>query len=77
MDLNEFVANFADQIDDVDVDSIEAGTEFKDLEEWSSMSALAVIAMVDSEYDVQIKGDDIRNAETIEDLFNRVKEIKG
>ena len=77
MTLDEFVANFADQIDDVDVDSIKADTEFKDLEEWSSMSALAVIAMVDAEYDVQIKGDDIRNAETIEDLFNRVKEIKG
>lgn len=77
MDLNEFVANFADQIDDVDVSLIKADTEFKDLEEWSSMSALAVIAMVDAEYDVQIKGDDIRNAETIEDLFNKVKEIKG
>jgi len=77
MDLNEFVANFAEQIDDVDIDSIKADTEFKDLEEWSSMSALAVIAMVDSEYDVQIKGDDIRKAETIEDLYNRVKEIKG
>ena len=77
MDLNEFIANFADQIDDVNVESIKADTEFKDLEEWSSMSALAVIAMVDSEYDVQIKGDDIRNSETIEDLYNRVKEIKG
>lgn len=77
MDLNEFIANFADQIDDVDVSTIKADTEFKDLDEWSSMSALAVIAMVDAEYDVQIKGDDIRNAETIEDLFNRVKEIKG
>lgn len=77
MELNEFVANFADQIDDVDIDSIKADTEFKELDEWSSMSALAVIAMVDAEYDVQIKGDDIRNAETIEDLFNRVKEIKG
>ena len=77
MDLNEFVVNFADQIDDVDVDTIKADTEFKDLEEWSSMSALAVIAMVDAEYDVQIKGDDIRNSETIEDLYNRVKELKG
>ena len=77
MDLNEFIANFADQIDDIDISAIKADTEFKELEEWSSMSALAVIAMVDAEYDVQIKGDDIRNAETIEDLFNRIKEIKG
>lgn len=77
MDLNDFITNFVDQIDDVDTASINASTQFKDLQEWSSMSALAVIAMVDAEYDVQIKGDDIRNAKTIEDLFNRVKEIKG
>ena len=77
MDLNEFITNFVDQIDDVDTASIKASTQFKDLQEWSSMSALAVIAMIDAEYDVQIKGDDIRNAKTIEDLFNRVKEIKG
>jgi len=34
---------------------------------------LSVIAMVDEEYDVTIKGDDIRNSSTIEDLFNIVK----
>ena len=77
MYLNEFITNFIEQLDGVDASTIKADTEFKDLDEQSSMSALAVIAMVDAEYDVQIKGDDIRNAETIDDLFNRVKEIKG
>ena len=28
--------------------------------------------MCDEEYDVKIKGDDIRNANTVEDLFNIV-----
>lgn len=32
--------------------------------------ALSIIAIVDDEYDVAIKGDDIRNSQTIEDLFN-------
>ena len=50
-----------------------AGTEFKTLDEWSSLIALSLIAMVDEEYDITIKGDDIRNATTIEDLFNTVK----
>ena len=31
--------------------------------------SLAIIAMVDEEYGVRIKGDDIKNANTIEDLF--------
>ena len=30
--------------------------------------------MIDEEYDVTIKGDDIRSAKTIEDLYNTVKE---
>ena len=73
MELNEFVENFADQFDDTDASEIKAETEFRELDEWSSLIALSVIAMVDEEYDVTIKGDDIRNSSTIEDLFNIVK----
>ena len=74
MDIKDFIANFADQFEDTDVNEIQATTVFKDLEEWSSLLALSVIAMVDEEYDVALKGDDIRNAQTVEDLFNVVKE---
>jgi acyl carrier protein len=73
MELKDFIANFADQFDDTDASEITAATEFKNLDEWSSLIALSVIAMVDEEYDVTIKGDDIRNSNTIEDLFNIVK----
>ena len=48
-------------------------TEFKKLEEWSSLMALSVIAMVDEEYGITIQGEDIRNANTIADLFDNVK----
>lgn len=73
MELNEFVAHFAEQFDDTDASEIKAETVFKELDEWSSLIALSVIAMVDEEYDVTIKGDDIRNSVTVEDLFNAVK----
>ena len=65
--------NFAEQFDDTDVNDIQATTVFKELDEWSSLLALSVIAMVDEEYEVTIKGEDIRNANTVEDLFNVVK----
>lgn len=71
--LDEFIVNFADQFEDTDVSEIKAETVFKDLDEWSSLIALSVIAMVDEEYDVTLKGDDIRNSATVEDLFNIVK----
>lgn len=72
MELQEFIQNFADQFDETDISEFNADTEFKALDEWSSLSALSIIAMVDDEYDVTLKGDDIKNAETIEDLFDLV-----
>lgn len=73
MDLNEFVANFQEQFDETEPSEIKADTNFKELDEWSSLTALSVIAMVDDEYDVIIKGADIKNSTTVEDLFNVVK----
>lgn len=73
MELNDFIEKFAEQFDETDASEFKAETEFKALEEWSSLMALSVIAMVDDEYDVTLKGDDIRSSETIEDLFNLVK----
>lgn len=76
MELNDFIEKFAEQFDDTEASEFKADTEFKALEEWSSLTALSIIAMLDEEYDVTIKGDDIKKAETIEDLFNVVKSNK-
>ncbi len=73
MELNQFVENFAAQFDDTDASVFTPATNFRELDEWSSLIALSIIAMVDEEYDVTLKGDDIRSAVTIEDLFNTVK----
>ena len=70
MEIEEFVKNFADQFDETDASVFTPITVFK---EWSSLIALSVIAMVDEEYDVTLKGNDVKSASTIEDLFNVVK----
>ena len=77
MDINTFVENFAGQFDDTPADQIKADTSFRDLGEWSSLIALSIIAMVDEEYGVTLKGDDIKNATTVQDIFNRVVALKG
>lgn len=73
MELKNFIENFAQQFDDTDAGEIKAESVFKELDEWSSLIALSVIAMVDEEYGVTLKGEDIRNSTTVEDLFNAVK----
>ena len=72
MEIKDFIENFADQFDDTEASELSGDTKFKELEEWSSLIALSVIAMVDEEYDVSLKGDDIRGSETIQDLYNVV-----
>ncbi len=70
--LDEFVALFAEQFDETDASEIQAGTVFHDLDEWSSLIGLSVIAMVDEEFDVALKGDDVKSSVTVEDLYNKV-----
>ena len=76
MEIKEFIENFAAQFDDTDASVFAGNTKFRELDEWSSLMALSIIAMVDEEYDVTLKGDEMRQAETIEDLFNIVKSHK-
>lgn len=77
MDLNEFIAHVVEQFEETDASQIVASTKFQELDEYSSLIALSLIAMIDEEYDVTIKGNDLRSAITIEDLFNIVKSKKG
>ena len=72
MELYSFIEHFAEQFDDTDPIEIKASTLFKELDEWSSLIALSVIAMIDEEYDITIKGDEIRNSNTVEDLYKAV-----
>ena len=73
MDIKEFIAKFAEQFEETDPSIFQANTEFKELDEWSSLTALSLIAMIDEEFDVQLKGDDIRNSKTVQDIFNIVE----
>ena len=73
MELRYFIEKFAELFDDTDASEIKADTVFKELEDWSSLIALSIIAMVDEEYDVTLKGDDMRAANTIEELYQIVK----
>ena len=72
MALNDFIASFAAQFDDTDASEISASTKFHELDEWSSLLTMAVIAMVRTEYGKTITGKDIRECSTVEDLYNIV-----
>lgn len=73
MEIQNFIENFAAQFDETDLSEFSAETQFRELEEWSSLLALSLIAMADEVYNVNLKGEDIRNSATINDLFSIIK----
>lgn len=75
--MKNFIENFAAQFDDTDISEFSAETQFRELEEWSSLLALSIIAMADDEYNVNLKGEDIRNSVTISDLFSIIQSRKN
>ncbi len=76
MEIETFIKNFAAQFDETDSAEFNPKTKFREIEEWSSLTALSIIAMVDEEYEVKIRGEDIHNSMTIEDLFKTVASKK-
>lgn len=70
MEIKEFIEKFAEIFDDTDISELTPETKFRELEEWSSLSTLATIAMADEEFDVELGASDLRSANTIADLFN-------
>ena len=74
MEVQEFIQNFADLFDGTDVSIFKLETKFRELDEWSSLAALSVMSMIDDEYDVQVTANEMRNANTIQDLINLIEE---
>lgn len=72
MNLEEFVARFAEEFDETPAEQFKADTVFKSLDEWGSLTALSIIAMVDEEFEKRITGADLRSVDTIQDLYNLV-----
>ena len=76
MELKDFIGKFVSQFEEEDPTIFEADLDFHELDSWSSLTSLSVVAMVYQEYGVELDTQDVRNADTIEDLFNIVKERK-
>ena len=72
MELNVFLANFADQFEDTDPEEITAESKFHDFDEWDSLIALAVLNMTEKKYGKKITFDEMKKCVTVTDLFNLI-----
>lgn len=72
MELNEFIENFAEQFEDTDPSEITASTNYRELDEWSSLIGMMVIAFVKTDMNKTVTGDDLKSCKSVEQLYNLI-----
>jgi acyl carrier protein len=70
MEIKEFIKKLEVEFEELEKGTLTAETNFRDIDEWSSMHALIIIALIDVEYDVTVGGEDLVKMQTVQDLFN-------
>jgi acyl carrier protein len=73
MELDTFIKNFEEAVEDVEVGTLTAQTRFKDLKSWDSLAILIVTDTIDMEYDVVLRKSDFESSDTLVELFELVQ----
>ncbi|QAA82127.1 acyl carrier protein [Aequorivita sp. H23M31] len=71
--IEGFISTLETEFDELDPGTLRPETKFTDLDEWSSMHSLIIIALIDTEYGVTITGEDLMSISNVEGLYNIVK----
>ena len=77
LSIDGFVRNFENAVEGIEPGSLTADVELASLEEWDSLAALSILAMVDAESEAEISGNDLRKCKTLGDLFEVVRAQKS
>ena len=74
--IEEFIKTLETEFDELEPGTLKPETKFTDLDEWSSMHSLIIIALIDTEYNVTITGEDLLKVRNVEELYKIVKDRK-
>lgn len=70
MNTQEFLQNFAAEFEMTEPEEITMKTNFRELEEWDSLLGLAIIGMANNKYGVMITGAEVKDSDTVQDLYD-------
>lgn len=75
MTIEEFVEKVQDELQDTPAEEITAETNYKELDEWGSLTSLSLISMIEEEYDKLITGADVRARNSVRELWEYVESL--
>lgn len=72
--LNDFVEAFRCRLETTDPSELKEDSLFRNLDEWSSLFAIEIVAMIEDSFIVKLDVRDIEECETVKDLYDKTQE---
>ena len=73
MEFKEFAEIFAEALDLDNPNKVKPESKFREFDDWSSLASLNLITIVDEQLGYTFDGLEIKNSETVGDLFEVIK----
>ena len=70
--INEFKIKFSEAIDDESVLQFDSNSNFRNIDSWDSFSMMSIISMIDEEFGITIKADEMATINTLQELYTFV-----
>jgi acyl carrier protein len=77
MNIDDLINHIENEFEELNVGTLKSSSSIKDIDGWSSMHALILIALVDSQYDILLTGEELRSIMTVQDLFDTILSRKN
>ena len=72
MTLEEFTINLEKEFEAVEPGTFKPDTNYRDIKNWSSIYALIVVAFVDLNFDIILNAKDLKDTNTVKELYELV-----
>lgn len=73
MTLHEFTINLEKEFEDLEPGTLTPDTNYRDIKNWSSIYALIVVAFIDLNFDIILNANDLKETNTVKELYELVK----
>jgi acyl carrier protein len=70
--FEEFKQKFSEAIEDELLLELEPNSSFKNLESWDSFSGMLIISMIDEEFGITIRAEEMAQINTIEEIYDLI-----
>ena len=74
MDIQYLIDKIENEYEELEPGSLSPDSKFKEVIYWNSMNSLVMIVMIEFEYKLLLKGNELKEIDTIQDLAELIAE---